>query len=707
MHISRLVFLSYCVLFFALPSGIYGQQRDKITNIKANKDNYYQFIDETSFRKHLVALTREPHPAGTAANERVMEYIHQEMSLAGLTVDIYPYDVLLPAEPGESLLEIVSPVRVPINQYEYALEEDPFSNHPSLAKGWNAWSGSGDVVGEIVYVNYGRKEDFEYLKKIGISLEGKIVIARYGGNFRGYKAKFAEEAGAKGLIIYTDPGDSGYARGFVYPEGPFFNEHTIQRGSLLTLDYSGDALTPFKPALPVDGSISVDRLDTEEVGLHRIPVTPIGYQAALEIFKLMEGKQGVPGGWQGHLPLTYRIEGGAKLKVRLKVNQPKPITRINNVIGSVKGSVYPDEWIILGCHYDAWTFGAADPNSGTAMLLSMAETLGRMLKGGWRPIRSILLAHWDAEEHGLIGSSEWVEQFVEDLQSKAVAYINLDAAVTGARFSAAASPSLQNLIMTSTQQISQIDDTTSVYERWRQQSGNGLEPGIGSLGGGSDHVAFYMYAGIPSMSMGVGGKPYPYHSNYDNFYFYQTFIDSTFRYGPWMERITAEVALSISESPVLAYHPYRYVEDFQKHFLSIQKELKNSQELADIKLTKTEAAIQLLLSQKEANEGEYRRAIKEISQADPRVVRLNEQLKLLEHSFLRQEGMPFGDWYRSLYAVSDPYSGYSSWILPGFRFLLVNFDKDSWEKWDTIYAGALLQLHQQIKKCESIVLPND
>jgi N-acetylated-alpha-linked acidic dipeptidase len=691
-----------CFVLIGCHVMLFGQKVSK-NAFSPNKENYNEYIRVNSFREHLEQLTKDPHPAGTIANERVRDYIEQVMSAAGLNVHLYPYDVMLPVEPGESILEIVSPIKITLNQYENAIESDPFSSHSGLTKGWNAWSGNGDVVGEVVYVNYGRREDFEYLREKGVSLKGKIAIARYGGNFRGYKAKFAQEAGAVGLIIYTDPGDSGYARGFVYPEGPYFSDQTIQRGSLLTLDYNGDALTPFEPALPLDGSKTISRLRTEDVAVHQIPVTPIGYASALEIFKLMEGRQSVPNGWQGHLPLTYRIEGGSQLKIRLKVEQPKPITRISNIVGSIQGKEFPDEWIILGCHYDAWTFGAADPNSGTALLLSMSETLGRMIKAGWRPSRSILLAHWDAEEHGLIGSSEWVEQFVDELKEKAVAYINLDAAVSGPRFSAAASPSLQNLVMTSTQKIQQIDDTSTVYDKWRQQSGGNSEPGIGSLGGGSDHVAFYMHAGVPSMNMGVGGKPYPYHSNYDNFHFYEKFIDSSFQYGPWMEKITAEVALGISETPVLAYHPYRYVEDFQKHFIGIKKELKSSRILSTIELPRTELAMQLLLEQKEAHEEMYRESISRLTSKNPIVPKLNDQLKLLERSFIKSDGMPFGSWYQSLYAVSDPYSGYSSWILPGFRFLLANNSVDSWVEWDEIYAEALMKLYKQIEKCESIL----
>ena len=347
-----------------------------------------QFLElpkSETFKNHLRELTREPHLAGSPANVRVADYMEKSMRQAGFKVERPPYDIYLPTGPGEIALELVTPVRMPLNIKEFVLEEDPFSKDPNTQPGWNSYSGNGDATAEVVYANYGTKEDFEQLAKLGVSVKGKIVIARYGGNFRGYKAKYAQAAGAAGLIIYTDPEDSGYMKGLAYPEGKMFSESTIQRGSILTLDYTGDPLTPFEPALPLDGPQKVARLKPEEVkGFHSIPVTPIGYGAAKEILGRMSGKP-VPESWQGGLPFTYRLEGGPKLTVRLKVNQPKGMVRIENVIGTLEGSEFPDEWIILGSHYDAWEFGATDPNSGTAMLLTLADALGEMARQGMRP----------------------------------------------------------------------------------------------------------------------------------------------------------------------------------------------------------------------------------------------------------------------------------------------------------------------------------
>ena len=359
-------------------------------NQLATEQLFTNLIDESRFKIHLKELTKKPHVAGSKSNNEVIDYIAKTMNSAGLAVKKYPYDIFMSKEPGESYLEIVEPKRQPLSMMEDVVEEDPYSSDKDLWKGWNAYSGSGEVTAEVIYANYGRKEDFEKLQDMGIDISGKIVIARYGGNFRGYKAKFAEAAGAAGLIIYTDPIDSGYFKGLGYPEGPYYSESTIQRGSLLTEDFTGDPLTPYQPALPLDGMIKIKRKQPEDAQLHSIPVTPIGYGAAKEILGQMNGDV-VPEGWQGGLPFTYRLQGGSALKVFLEVNQPREFVRVQNVIGTVKGSKYPDEWVILGCHLDAWGFGATDPSSGTAMLLSLSETLGKLVIKGKGPKRSILI----------------------------------------------------------------------------------------------------------------------------------------------------------------------------------------------------------------------------------------------------------------------------------------------------------------------------
>lgn len=647
-------------------------------------------VNQDSFKKHLKKLTEKPHVAGSKANEDVRDYMAQVMRTAGMDVKLYPYDVYMSKEPGNSAVELITPLAKTLNQQEVALEEDPFSSDPTLWKGWNAYSGSGDVIAQVVYANFGRKEDFEKLKELGIQIEGKIVIARYGGNFRGYKAKFAEEYGAAGLIIYTDPKDSGFTRGLVYPEGAYFNESTIQRGSVLTEDFTGDPLTPFEPSLPLDGKQKIKRLDPKDTKMHTIPVTPISYGAAQEIFAQMKGAV-VPPDWQGGLPYTYRLDGGEALTVRLMVDQKRDFVRVNNVVGTFKGTDFPDEWIILGCHYDAWGHGATDPNSGTAMLLSLSETLGKLVKSGIRPKRSILIAHWDAEEHGVIGSAEWVEQMRADLDAKAVAYLNFDAGVSGKNFGAASSPTLKKLIMEAGKEVPYPDSEKTVFEVWKGEEKE--EPEIGNLGGGSDHIAFYMHVGVPSLTAGTGG-PSLYHSNYDTFTYYERFVDPSFKFGPAVEQLVGIMTLRLANAEIIPYDVQRYPIDLKIHFESAENKIK-AYDAAFNGFVASKGAITKLSGQAQ----QLQQALNMYLKSNPskkELKNINSQLLALEKSFIEEQGMYFGAWYKSLYAASDPFSGYASWILPGLEYEIALNSSNRFTEWDTRYSNAILDLGKKM-----------
>lgn len=666
-------------------------------NQQSLETEFKNTVDETAFKKHLKELTAKPHVAGNKANEDVRDYMAKVMREAGLEVELYPYDIYMSKAPGESIVELVTPIRQPLNQQEYILEEDPFSQDPNLWKGWNAYSGSGDVTANVVYANFGRKEDFEQLKELGVDTKGKIIIARYGGNFRGFKAKFAEASGAAGLIIYTDPKDAGYARGLTFPEGPYYSESTIQRGSVLTTDFTGDPLTPFEPALPLDGKKKVERLDPAKAQLHTIPVTPISYGAAQKILELMKGEP-VPNGWQGGLPFTYRVTGGDELKVRLKVDQKRDFERVYNVVGTLTGSEYPDEWIILGCHYDAWGHGATDPNSGTSMLLSLSETLGKLAKEGKRPKRSVLIGHWDAEEHGVIGSSEWVEQMRDQLQAKAVAYLNFDGGVSGQSFRASSAPTLKRLIMESAKTIDYPYSDKTIYEEW---AGEKEEPGIGNLGGGSDHIAFYMHAGVPSLSGGAGGTTV-YHSNYDDFYYYSKFVDPEFKMGPAIERLVGVMSLRLANADIIPYDVPRYAQDLTLHFANAEEKIKAFK--VDFEgFTKSKAAIQTLEDKAAQWAESSNAALSQGALSKKQIKAINQQLIALEKSFLEEKGMYFGSWYKSLYSASDPFSGYASWILPGLEYEIALQSTDRLEEWDQRYSAAIQRLNEKIDNLMTVL----
>ena len=693
-NMKRITIIFICLSIFKFSNAQYeGYSSSSWENQLNLEELFFNYLDKTSFKKHLKKLTERPHVVGSETNQEVIRYIGDIMENAGLEVTNYPYDVYLPNKPGTSLIEIVTPSREVLNQKEDIIADDPFTKDPLLWKGWNAFSGSGDVTAEVVYANYGRKEDFETLNKLGIDIKGKIVLARYGGNFRGYKAKFAEANGAAGLIIFTDPKDSGFTKGLVYPDGPYYNPSTIQRGSLLTTDFTGDPLTPFEPALPLDGKKKIKRLDPKDAQLHTIPVTPIGYGEAEKILGQMQGKA-VPQSWQGGLPFTYRLEGGNSLTVRLKVEQKIDFVRATNVIGMLKGSEAPDEWIILGCHLDSWGFGATDPSSGTAMLISLSETLGKLNNSGYGPKRSILIGHWDAEEHGVIGSTEWVEQMREQLNAKGVVYMNFDGAVSGKNFGASAAPTLKKLLVETSKSVQYPYTNQSLYEFWNK--GDQIEPPIGNLGGGSDHIAFYMHVGVPSMSGGAGG-PNVYHSNYDSFRFYEKFVDPEFQMGPMVEHMAGLMALRMANAEIIPYNLNRYAQDLKIHFTNAESKINRyDKEFDGFKLTVD--AIQTL----EETSNELTLIMKSYLENDSyskkELKNLNKQLIALEKSFISEKGMYFGSWFKSIYASSDPFSGYAAWILPGLEYEIALNSSERLQEWDSRYASAVESLHKKMKQ---------
>jgi len=644
-----------------------------------------------AFREHLRIITANPHPAGSAAQIEVGHYLGRVMKAAGMTVREHPYDVYLPQLTDDVEAHIVTPIAMQLNNREAALPEDRFSGHPDLLNGWNAFSGSGDATGEVVYANYGTRADYRALDSLGISLEGRIVIARYGGNFRGYKVLFAEERAAAGVIMFNDAPE---VEEDPYPEGPMLNGEIIQRGSVLTLNWTGDPLTPFEPALPIDGPVQVERLDPDEVGLHTIPVLPIGYNAASEILSRMTGEE-APEEWQGGLDMPYRLTGGSELTVRVRVNQPKALTRAINVVGTFEGTDFPDEWIILGAHYDPWGFGAVDPNGGTAMLLTLAEALGQLAEEGCRPRRSILIAHWDAEEYGVIGSSEWVEEFIEPLTNGAVAYINADGAVSGPNFGSSSSPSLKQPILDAIRDTPYPKEDRSIYEWWADQTEDGT-PQMGNLGGGSDHIAFYTHAGIPSAGLSTGGRSGIYHSNYDNFAWFERFGDSEWIYGPMLATADGLLAMRLANADILPYDVTRYAVDTRTHVNTLLEVAEQRRIPVDLSrlvdaTTDLERAADALDEARAARIGRGPLGLGEAAQ-------LNAGFIGLEKAWLDDRGLQDRPWSRSLYVSPDPFSGYASWMLPGIRYEIETDDPAEVPEWERRYVDAIERLTDRMDR---------
>ena len=619
-------------------------------------------IDPARLRAFHDMVSSEPHVASTPGDDRVAHKLADAMRKMGLDVKMQELWLYMPL-PVSAQLELVSPVQRTLAIKEAPIPEDPYSSNPDLMIGWNAYSGSGEATAPVVYANYGRMEDFHRLKDLGVDVAGKIVIARYGGNFRGYKAKFAEAAGAAGLIIYTDPEDASYVRGLMYPDGGWASPDEIQRGSILTLPWTGDPLTPFIPATK-----DAKRLDPKDIALPKIPVQPVGWAAAQEILSRMNGPV-VPEKWQGGLPFNYHLTSGAGGPVvRIKVKQDRQIRRTWNVTGTLRGSTHPEQTVIVGCHHDAWSFGAADPNSGTMVLLEAARVLSEQAAKGHRPARSIIFANWGAEEFGIFGSSEWVEAHRRELLSSAVAYLNLDAAVMGPDFGASAAPSLKTVIADAARDVQSVNDTDeTVYTQWRKRSGDHADsPRFGNLGGGSDHIGFYSHAGVPSASLGAhGASGTSYHSAFDDLHWWRQTVGEDYEPARMVTRVTTLIAWRLADEDAIPLDIARYAPDTRRHVKAIAeraKELGVSFRPAPI----LDACDRLETTTNDAS-ARLAAAIESGALGKDELGKINTLLLTMERVWLYEPGLPDRPWYKNLYAASDPTSGYAAWMLPALR----------------------------------------
>src|ERR1051325_5890406 len=449
---------------FAFAQTINGFSEAKSQDERRIEEQFRAVPQGASAREHLRRLTEKPHIAGTPEDYATAVYVRDQMRSFGLSADLKEYQVWLNYPKSDPVVELVAPRREKISVREAVLSEDPTSANRKITPLFNGYSASGDVTAPLVYANYGLPPDYDALAKAGVDVKGKIVIVRYGNSFRGVKAKVAQDHGAVGCIIYSDPADDGYAQGDVYPKGPWRPESSAQRGSVQFLFiYPGDPLTPGAPAVP-----GTPRLKQEEAtNIPRIPVQPISYGDARRLLQPLRGPLR-PKGFQGGLPFPYHVGGTNDVRVHLKTNIEFLTKTIWDVITRIDGAVEKDRWVVLGNHRDAWVFGAVDPNSGTTAMIEVGRGLGQLLKSGWKPRRSIILCSWDAEEEGLIGSTEWAEDNAAELKSKAVAYLNMDAAVSGPNFSASSVPSLWKLIRSSAEDVRDPKTSKSVYDAWRE-----------------------------------------------------------------------------------------------------------------------------------------------------------------------------------------------------------------------------------------------
>lgn len=648
--------------------------------------------DAKSLRAFHDLVSSEPHVAGSAGDARVVDKLQR--TLQGLGLEVERQDLwLYLARPLKAELEIVSPRRLTLKLKEDVLPEDPYSGHPALDFGWNAYSGSGEVTAGVVYVNHGTKEDFARLRELGVDLRGRIALARYGGNFRGFKAKFAEAGGAAGLVIFSDPAESGYMEGPLYPEGGWVHPSEIQRGSLLTLPYPGDPLTPFEPATK-----EAERLDPATLALPRIPVQPIGFRAAQEILSRMSGPP-VPAGWQGGLPIAYRITGGDRLKLRLKVQQERRLAETANVLATLKGARFPEERVIVGSHHDAWTFGAADPNAGTIVVLETARAFAEAARAGRPPDRTLVFANWTAEEFGLLGSTEWVEGHREELARGTVAYLDLDSAALGPDLMANASPSLKEAIAEAAGGVTRpAGAERSPLEAWIARREDPQRPGrpfIGDLGGGSDHVGFLCHLGVPSAALSARGAPgTAYHSAYDDLAWYRKVVGDDYASARLMAQEVSLLAARLANADLLPLDPAAAGVDAGRHLAELSALARHDGWEADLGRVAA-AAEQFARRARGAREGWVERLGKGLL-SDDDLRRLNERIRRADRLWTVPAGLPGRPWFRNLLSAPDEDSGYAPSLLPALHGPFERRERAALEGAERLYLEAFSRLEDEV-----------
>jgi N-acetylated-alpha-linked acidic dipeptidase len=620
--------------------------------------------------EELKTLTAAPHVASSPEDYATALYVADKFRAAGLQTEIVPYKVLLTFPEKIKVEAFDANGLILSGPTPEHVSSDPYQNDPRLLPGFNASSASGDVTAEVVYANYGRPEDFKVLDSLGISVKGKIVLVRYGHNFRGVKAYIAQQHGAAGVLIYSDPADDGYYLGDIYPKGPYRPATGVQRGSVQYMFlYPGDPETPgiaSTPDLPASKRIPVDKITAEPT----IPVTPLSYHDAGPILRALGGPVS-PHSWQGALPFTYHVGAGpvtAHLVVRLSYN----LHTIWDVTGKILGTEYPQDWVLAGNHRDAWTFGAVDPNSGTAAMLEAVHGLGELLQHGWKPKRTIVIASWDAEEQGLIGSTEWAEQHAAEL-GHAVAYFNTDVGVSGPDFDAASVPSLKPFLRQITEEVPSPRGNT-VYAQWELEQerhdghpNNGYnerhfhgnkrqEVRIFDLGSGSDYTPFIQHLGVPSTDIGSNGPYGVYHSVFDNYAWFTRFADPTFVYEQQQARIFGLEVLHMADADLLPY-------DYALYGKSITGYLLTAQHKAGHDGLKLDFSAALAAAQQFAQAGTAVAARQQAASGN--LQELNGQLRAAEEALLNPAGLPNRLWFKHTIYAPGEYTGYAAVVIPG------------------------------------------
>ncbi len=673
-------------------------------------------------------MAAEPHWVGTEYGQQNAEWMQKQFASWGYDAKIETYQVLFPY-PKTRLLELTEPTTYKAKLTPMAVEGDKFTAQgDALLPSYNAFSTDGDVEAELVFVNYGVPEDYEELEKLGVSVKGKIVIAKYYGSWRGIKPKLAAEKGAIGCIIYSDPKDDGYVQGDVYPKGPFKNKTGVQRGSVMDMPlYPGDVLTPGRAATK-----DAERLDRKDAPtITKIPVLPISYEDAQPFLEALEGEV-APESWRGGLPITYHI-GPGPAKVHLKLEFDWQLKPAHNVIARMKGSEYPDQWVLRGNHHDAWVHGASDPVSGMVALMEEARAIGELAKKGDTPKRSLVYCAWDAEEPGLIGSTEWVEDHIKELQQKAVAYVNTDGNGRGF-LSAGGSHTLQAMVSEVAGAVTDPQKGVSVKERKianNLMNGDSEDFELYAVGSGSDYSPFIQHAGIASLNLGFGGEDPggEYHTIYDTYPSYIRFKDPEFAYGVALANTAGRIVLRLANADVL---PFRleawhktvsgYLDEVMKEIETMRKAVEKHNKMVDrnafelaadpkepfVKPEK-EAAVPYLDFAPVQNEmAAIKTSIDKFSAAEAfrlspeKRNQLNHQLMQAEQTLTTEKGLPRRGWYQHQIYAPGFYTGYGVKTLPGVREAIEQKDWKEAQQQIKVLAETLGRFDKHIQKLNDL-----
>ena len=657
--IRRLVLSMALTIAFPLraQTALPGYSQQAATAERAAETDVISKASPVKASEHSRFLSAQPHMAGTPAQARTRDYVVSQMKSWGLETEVRAYRVWMP-HPISTRVWRISPDPIELKLSEGPITEDTTSAAFPQVLAFNGYGASGDVRGDVVYVNYGLIEDYAQLDSMGVSVKGKIAIARYGRSYRGIKAREAEKHGAIGLLIYSDPADDGYVRGDVYPAGPMRPPQGIQRGSVM--NPNGDPSTPGYPS-----TAGAKRIPVSQMEVPRIPVLPISYGNAAELLRGLSGNS-IPQPWQGGLGFRYHV-GPGPVQARIAVTNDastSPYKEIWDTFGVIRGSDYPDEIVMIGGHRDAWGPGAADNVSGTVSVLEAARTIADQVKQGKRPKRTIVFATWDAEEWGLLGSTEYVEDDSLRLGRSAVAYLNQDDIAQGPNFGGGGSPSLRALLRDVAKEVPDPSHQGSVYDVWRKKANlaaDSLEPQMGDPGGGSDFAGFYNHLGIPIADWGFGGPQGVYHSAYDSYHWMSKFGDPGFEYHATSARIGAAMLLRIADADIL---PYDYVE-FARTMRRFGSQVERA--IGDKHWSASSAGLTAAIGRMEDAAASFSAARDRALTAQlPKstLTRVNSSLLEVERQLTRSQGLVTRPWFRNLIYAADENNGYATMVLP-------------------------------------------